>query len=203
MADTPPPPGLASAHRIEALTDGIFAVAMTLLVIELKVPPHLEVDSEAFFQAIADQVPRFVSWLVSFFVLSFFWLGNQRVFSYVRHVDGPLAALTLAFLAAATLIPFSSALSGEYGGAFVSQATYRLTIAPLRSAALAVLRYAHRHPELGHPAPYARYLSARLRIGGLIVVSGLAAAIAWYVPHFGNVAFLLMAVINPLSRRFE
>ena len=97
-----PAPGSAtlSPHRSEALTDGIFAVAMTLLVIELKLPDHAAMHgADDFAQAVADLFPKFLAWFFSFFVLSFFWVGHHRTFQYVRRADGPLLALNLGQLA--------------------------------------------------------------------------------------------------------
>lgn len=66
MTDPDAPVGL-SKHRLEALTDGIFAVAMTLLVIELKVPERAGMELSRLAQAIADLIPTFSAWIISFF----------------------------------------------------------------------------------------------------------------------------------------
>ena len=80
-------------HRSEALADGIYAVAMTLLVIELKLPetPSLHTQAEVS-QAIVDLWPKVYAWLMSFFVLAIFWLGHHRAHSFVRKADGALMA---------------------------------------------------------------------------------------------------------------
>ena len=68
-----------SKHRIEALTDGIYAVAMTLLVIELKLPAHELIHSQAdLINAVGHLLPKFIAWLISFLVLSLFWLGHHK-----------------------------------------------------------------------------------------------------------------------------
>ena len=67
-----------SKHRLEALTDGIFAVAMTLLVIELKVPQHETVrDPLDFAAGIGHLIPTFIAWIISFFVLAIFWFSHH------------------------------------------------------------------------------------------------------------------------------
>ena len=202
-----PAPGTAtlSPHRSEALTDGIFAVAMTLLVIDLKLPDHAVMQGiDDFGQAIADLFPKFLAWFFSFFVLSFFWVGHHRTFQYVRHTDGPLLALNLGQLAAVRLIPFSCSLNGEHGEFALAQIVYSANLALLSILALLIARSVHRHPELGPaPMPRATYEGARMRIAGLIVVSVTSVLIATVLPHGGNMAFMLMGVINPLSRRRE
>ena len=62
-----------SAHRVEALTDGIYAVAMTLLVIELKLPDHSQIHgADDLAQALANLLPKVLAWVISFGVLAFF-----------------------------------------------------------------------------------------------------------------------------------
>ena len=70
-----------SIYRGEALTDAIYAVVMTLLVIELKLPDHTLIHgANALAQALADLLPKVLAWVISFFVLAFFWFGHHRVF---------------------------------------------------------------------------------------------------------------------------
>jgi uncharacterized membrane protein len=199
--------GFLPLHRIEALTDGIFAVAMTLLVIELKLPDHGTVHSaDELAAALAALVPKAISWALSFFVLALFWIGHHRVFAFVRHADAKLVVLNLLELAAVSLMPFASALSGEYGNMLLSEVVYSTNMALLGVTALLVLRHVHRHPGLGPvPMPTPRYRGARLRIVGLIVISVLAVVVGSFmpVPAIGNMAFMLMAVISPMSHSIE
>ena len=199
--------GYLPLHRCEALTDGIFAVAMTLLVIELKLPEHGLVHSaDELAAALLGLAPKAMSWALSFFILALFWIGHHRAFAWVRHADSRLVTLNLLQLAVVSLMPFSAALSGEYGGVLLSQVVFSTNMALLGIIALLVLRYIHRHPELGPtPMPLARYRGARLRIGGVILISVVAVALGMVmpVPSMGNMAFMLMAVISPLSRVIE
>jgi len=199
--------GLLPLHRSEALTDGIFAVAMTLLVIELKLPEHGLVHSaDQLSAALAGLLPKAISWGLSFFILALFWIGHHRAFATVRRADSRLVALNLTQLAVASLMPFSSALSGEYGDLLLSQVVFSVNMALLGVTALFVLEYVHRHPELGSaPMPAGLYVGARLRIVGVIAISAVAVLIGAFlpIPAMGNMAFVLMAVISPLSRRIE
>jgi len=169
MSDASPDAGYLPLHRCEALTDGIFAVAMTLLVIELKLPEHGLVHSaDELAAALLGLAPKAMSWALSFFILALFWIGHHRAFAWVRHADSRLVTLNLLQLAVVSLMPFSAALSGEYGGVLLSQVVFSTNMALLGILALMVLRYIHRHPELGPtPMPLARYRGARLRISGV------------------------------------
>jgi len=200
-------PGFLPLHRSEALTDGIFAVAMTLLVIELKLPDHGSVHStDELANALAALVPKAISWALSFFVLALFWIGHHRVFAWVRRTDSQLVTLNLLQLAAVSLMPFSSALSGEWGGSMLSQVVFSTNMALLGVVAMLILRYVHTHPALGPMRmPEGHYLGARLRIGSVIAISVLAGVLAPLLPYpaMGNMAFMLMAVTSPISRRIE
>lgn len=197
--------GYLPLHRSEALTDGIYAVAMTLLVIELKVPEAaLHTAAQMADALIALQAKAF-AWLISFFVLAIFWTAHHRVFSHVRRADSKLVWLNLVQLAFVSLMPFSCALIGEKG-VLLAQVVYSVNMTMLGITGLWIVRYVHRHPELGsEPMPLATYKGARLRIGGLILISVVAVALAAFVPWTGagNMAFMLMAVISPISRRME
>ncbi|MEO6895988.1 MAG: TMEM175 family protein [Caldimonas sp.] len=198
--------GFLPLHRIEALTDGIFAVAMTLLVIELKLPEHGNAASAAVLgEALVALLPKAVSWLLSFFVLALFWVGHHRTFAFVRHADAKLVVLNLIQLAAVSLMPFATALSGEFSSLYAAHVIFAINMAMLAVTALVVLRYVHRHPELGSPMPRGLYAGARLRILGVVGISVLSALLGAVLPYpaMGNMAFMLMAVISPLSHRLE
>ena len=194
-----------SVHRTEALTDGIYAVAMTLLVIELKLPDHnLIHGAHDMAQALANLLPKVLAWVISFFVLAFFWFGHHRAFAYVKRADGKLITLNIGQLAFVSLMPFSCALVGEHGRELVSQVIYSSNMAGLAVMALLTSRYIHRHPEsalMAMPGP--AYRGARIRLLGLMLVSLVAVGVQYLVPTAGNVAFMLMALIMPLSRRAE
>jgi uncharacterized membrane protein len=197
-----------SIHRTEALADGIYAVAMTLLVIELKLPDasHLHSSAEVT-QAVVDLWPKFYAWILSFFVLAIFWAAHHRSHNHVRRADGALIFFTIVQLAFVSLMPFSSAMLGEHAGLF-PQCFYSFNMAMLAVFSLFSTRHIHAHPELTvTPMTRGAYNGARIRIGGLLVIAAATVVIQWIMGdgYYGsaNVAFALMAVIVPLSRRAE
>lgn len=194
-----------SKHRIEALADGIFAVAMTLLVIELKVPEaeSIHVPRDVAI-AVARLLPTFISWTISFFVLAIFWTSQHRLFHVVRAVDDTLAWLTIGYLAFVSLMPFSSALVGRYGTVLFAQAFYSANMVMLATFSLLMARYVFRHPELQSTtltAPF--YRAVRFRVVGLMVIAVVAVGITKLVPGAGNAAFMLMWPLSGISRRIE
>ena len=192
-------------HLLEALTDGIFAVAMTLLVIELKVPEREGVHVPADLAlAVARQIPMFMAWTISFFVLGIFWVSQHRLFHFVRSVDGAFTWLTLVYLSLVSLMPFSSALAGNYAPVLFSQVFYSVNMMMLSGVSLLMSRYLVRHPVLLADAlPPRFYRAAWIRSLGLATVALVAIGIARVVPGAGNAAFMLMMPITMVSRRLE
>jgi uncharacterized membrane protein len=100
--------------RLEAFSDGVFAIAITLLVIELHVP-ELE-PGETLARGLGAQWPSYVAYLVSFLTIGVIWLNHHRVFTQVVQVDGPLLVLNLNLLLWTALIPFPTAVVAKYLG---------------------------------------------------------------------------------------
>jgi len=196
---------LVSKHRVEALSDGIYAVAMTLLVLELRMPEEVRQAGDAeFAQALAALAPRFIAWLLSFFILAVFWMGHQRAFHFVRHVDPQLLRINVVNLLFVSLMPFSSALVGEHTRHFLSQAFYAANMAALAAATLWQLAHLVAHPELCEPPlPRAVAAGARMRCWSLIALAALACALGWWVPRFASAVFVLMFLLARIARRVE
>jgi uncharacterized membrane protein len=205
MTDSTRPVG-HSPHRIEALTDGIYAVAMTLLVIDLKFPEHVEIHTaDALAQAMVTLSPKFFSWIISFMVLAMFWIAHHRIFTHVRHTTSRLVGINIFQLALVSFMPFCSALIGEYGGALLAQIVYSANMVLLALFSWMLARHVYRHPELSsQPMSRGAYRGALVRNVALIAISLVAVAIGFFtVPALGNLAYVLMAIVMPLSRRFE
>lgn len=101
--------------RIEALSDGVFAIILTLLVLELKTPPLQEPRSAAeLAHRLLELSPKYLSWLISFIILCKFWLNHHHILNLARHADYAMVWLNALFLMGQSFIPFPTALMGEY-----------------------------------------------------------------------------------------
>ena len=191
-------------NRIEALTDGIYAVAMTLLVIDLKLPDaRLLHTHDDFVDALVDLLPKALAWIISFFVLAIFWLGQHRGFHRLKLVDSTYVWLNIVQLCFVSLLPFSASLIGEHGNTFEGHAIYNgnMILMALMSVAQAV--YVHRHPELhARPIPRAIHLAVLFRTCGLVVIAIGAMCVAYTVmPIFSTWLYVLMWPIGVVSRK--
>ncbi|MEV5165012.1 TMEM175 family protein [Streptomyces werraensis] len=129
-----------------ALSDGVFAIAITLLVLDISVPQDL--DPARFHQALADTLPNLGAYAVSLAVLGGFWRDHRAIFRPVRQVDPDVMGLTLLGLGLAALLPFPTALVSEYGHERVSVVIYSATVAALGAVHLALAVVVARRPWL-------------------------------------------------------
>lgn len=104
-----------SVERLAALSDGIFAVAMTLLVLDLHVPVVAAIRGEGdLLHALWGLAPRLVVYLMSYLTLGIFWVGQQTQLNHLSRTNRDLTWIHLAFLFAVTLMPFSTGLMAEF-----------------------------------------------------------------------------------------
>ena len=102
-------------ERLAALSDGVFAVAMTLLVLDLRVPAMEAIHSESdLWHALIKLSPRLLMYFMSFLTLGIFWNGQQTQLNYFERVNRDLSWIHLAFLVFITLLPFSTQLLAEF-----------------------------------------------------------------------------------------
>lgn len=106
------PPRIFGIERLAALSDGVVAIAITLLVLELKVPQVIE--GQTLLAHLFEQRQEFVGWLISFVMIGVVWHDQHFVFSHARGCDTPLILINLAQLCFVSLLPFVSALIGDF-----------------------------------------------------------------------------------------
>ena len=194
-----------SKHRLEALTDGIYAIALTLLVLELKLPelPHEATDAELLERLIA-LWPKLGSWLVSFLFLSLLWTSSQRGFHYVKKVDQKLTTLNLWLLLFVSVMPFTASVLGEHGNLFVGAALYSLNLFALGVIGYAHVSYLLASPQLQDPliGP-ATGQAMKLRVAGTVVCSLIAIGVAFWSPRGSAFVYLLMIPVFLWSRAVQ
>jgi len=132
-----------SVERLAALSDGLFAVAMTLLVLDLKVPVAQGIKTDqALLSALGGLAPRLVVYLMSFLTLGIFWVGQQTQLSHFARSDRHLTWIHLAFLFVVSLMPFSTSLMAEFITLRTALLLYWLNIVALGAVLLVSWRYA-------------------------------------------------------------
>jgi uncharacterized membrane protein len=108
------PPSMMSSHRLEAFSDGVFAIAITLLVLDLAVPLREATPRGKLAGALTDQWPSYFAYLVSFMIIGIIWVNHHTMFDKVRRVDRAVLFANLALLLIVSVIPFPTHLMAEY-----------------------------------------------------------------------------------------
>ncbi len=121
--------GELTTSRIEALADGVFAVVMTLLVLDLKVPVVAGPDAAAELPGkLFELWPRLLSFALSFVIAGVYWVGHHNQYHFIRRSDRVLLWINILFLLCVAVIPFSTALLGEYPQQPIAVAIYGLNL---------------------------------------------------------------------------
>jgi uncharacterized membrane protein len=157
--------------RLEAFSDGVFAIAATLLVLELRVPP----DSPDLVGELLHLWPAYAAYFVSFLTIGIIWVNHHTLLEHCRRVDRRFLYLNLLLLIAVGIVPFPTSLVDQYilseRGATAALVVYGLGAVLIAIAFTAVFLYAtHDHRLVGD-----RIAARRLRADGRLFPIGLAA----------------------------
>src|SRR5438045_6602697 len=132
------PDGRTDVRRLEAFSDGVFAIAITLLVLDLAVPARAETPVNGLAAHLGRQWPSYVAYLVSFLIIGIIWVNHHTVFDKVRFVDRPVLFANLGLLLVVSVIPFPTHLMAEYltagSDSHVAAAIYSATMLAMGSA---------------------------------------------------------------------
>jgi uncharacterized membrane protein len=182
--------------RIEALADGIFAVAMTLLVLDIKSPTNRKFETATDLLAYLVTLEHsFAMYAISFFVLAIFWIAHHLLFHFVRHADRRMLWLNIAFLLLVTFVPFSTDLLGDQGHLFLPVVVYGANLLALGSLLALQLRYLVAHPPLAAAdlTPMVVHQMWRdLRLYGFVPLASMA--VSMLSPRTGMYMYLLLAI---------
>lgn len=193
-----------SKNRLEALVDGIFAFAMTLLVTGLVILPLPYSEAAAELPSLlAAMHHQFFSFLIAFFVLASFWLVHHHQFSFVRTIDTALVRITLCILAFTVLMPFSTNVSGDYPDVQVAVDLFHANMFILGTLFCIHWRYLARNPALTTAGISAQDAANGMR-PSLIVpfVSFLGIVLSFASPSWSMAAYLLIPPSFFVIRRY-
>ncbi|MES2219725.1 MAG: TMEM175 family protein [Acidobacteriota bacterium] len=164
-----------SPERLAALSDGVFAFALTLLVLDLRLPDPGGIHSEHdLWRALALLTPSIVMYLMSFLTLGIFWNGQQTQMNFLARCDRDLTWMYIAFLFAVTLLPFSTKLLAAFLSYRTALLVYWLNILLLGSVLYLCWRYANRAGLIKEDTPreIRRAIRRRVVIAQLMYAAG-------------------------------
>ena len=189
--------GERSLDRIGALSDGLFAIAMTLIVLEIRVPDIGEHPTNAqLADALVGLAPRFLTYLLSFLTLGIFWNAQHSQLNHIARADRHFAWLQLAYLAVVALLPFSTSLLADYIEVVLAFAFYWLNLLALGVMLFVAWVYAERaglvrpgtSPEVGR--------AIRRRIFNYQSLYTIGLVIAIVVGTIPGIVFVVLVQLN-------
>ncbi len=190
---------LADLRGWEALAHGVFAIALTLLVLDIRVPDAGSVHSGAeLVDALVAEMPRYVAYVLGFVVLGEYWIHMQRTMGLLRGIDHWALVLGLVFLMVVATIPFPTGLLAEFIGQDGGQQQVALAVFVGWQLVLAILANAQMHYAarrgLLKPEVSASSLRPWFLVAGLGVVIWLVALVAVFLVS-GTIALVLIGAI--------
>jgi uncharacterized membrane protein len=150
--------GTEEFSRVLAFSDGLFAIAMTLLVVGIAVPKlnGVDVDKDSvrdLANALGDRLPDFISFFISFAVIGRYWAAHHEFFSLLARIDNRLLATNLLYLALIAFLPFPTGLLGELFENPLSVAIYAIVVAIVSGLEVVMFRQAQRRGLLRQKVP--------------------------------------------------
>jgi len=207
--------GLASARdlrvtgtgRVEAFSDGVFAIAITLLVLEIHVPDTAEIRAAGgLVRALLPLWPAFLSYLASFLTIGVIWLNHHRVFTVIVKVDRTLNWWNLMLLLTVAFIPFPNALVAQTllegvqsADARAAAAIYGVVFTLATMPWVFIWLHVRRHPELmGHHVAAAQWRIYILRPVIGLAIFAAAALLGLFLPVAALLLYIGLAVFFAL-----
>jgi uncharacterized membrane protein len=190
--------------RIVNFSDAVFAIVITLLVLDIRVPqiPPALVSQELPGQ-ILDLSPKFLSYAISFLVIAIYWQAHHRVFRPIRSYDTTLLWLNFLFLMAISFLPFPTSLLGKYAGEQLSVAIYAANAATASLLLVSISWYATSGHRLVAPDSVDDEAERLQRMQALAVpaVFLLSIGISFFSPTAAMYSWLLLTITDPIIRR--
>ena len=184
--------------RVEAFSDGVFAIAITLLVLEIRVEPDQFDDLRG---ALLDEWPAYLAYITSFLTVGSVWIAHHNLFSRLRYVDPVLLRLNLVLLLVAAFLPFPTGVLAEsfdVSGHAERTAVvfYGLVALVIELLLRAAIHYANSNPALaGDPDRTVEPGGWSVRhIAGIVAYSSAIIFAVFVFPRVAAVVYLLLAV---------
>ena len=204
-----PEPGLMgfTVERVSALSDGVFAVAITLLVVSIAVPVvHGTVTNSKLAHGLAQLWPHFFSYALSFIIIAMFWISHHSLFTAIRRVDKTLIWLNMFYLLLIVFMPYPTNLLSLFGQTTVAVVLYAsvLAMAGLLQGAMAFYavqghRLVDDEFDLGQASGYLR--NSLLMATVFIISIGIAFFSATAAQFFWLTLFVIQLVEHLVSRK--
>jgi uncharacterized membrane protein len=176
-------------NRLEAFSDGVFAIVITLLILDVRFPA----SGTSTLQGLHDMLPQVLSFVLSFVIVGVYWVSHHNMFHYIRVADRRLLWLNLALLLVVVFVPFPAALLGQRPGDPVAVMLYGANLALVNAVGTLLWIYASSRRELREPQLTDELARLVVKVhAGPILAYGIGIFIASYATR---VSLLLYALV--------
>ena len=185
-----------STSRIEALSDGIFAFAMTLLVLTLTLPDMTQTKLD-LSQLLVDQWPKFFNYALSFLLLAVFWIVHHQQFHFIHRTDRSHLWINIGILMFVALIPFSTDVTGDYSDNTLAQLVFSGNLLILGLLFLLNWWYACWHHRLVAPDLDREIILRGMRRGSIVpVIAFISMVLSLFIPGWALTVYMLIPIIE-------
>jgi len=188
------PSGASGNERIFGLSDGVFAIAITLLVLELKIPEHL--PDGGMWDYFSQLLPGFASTILAFIVLGVYWVGHHNMFKHIKRHDRVLMWLNILFLMFVAMMPFFAGLVGNYWENSLALAAYAFWLMLTGLELDLIWWYASNNLRLTDPdidPDLVKFIHRRVLIAPVLYL--LSIGVAFINPTITKLIFLAIIII--------
>ncbi|TPW75693.1 TMEM175 family protein [Schumannella soli] len=196
--------------RIQFFSDAVFAIALTLLVLDIRLPTDLGEHPGAgrVASALVELWPQFFGYLLSFVVIAINWVNHHRKFRVIGRWDSGLLIANFALLALVAFLPFPTSALAEYGAVTPVVVLYAATVAALNLAQLWLWVHARRRGLMSHSVDEGVYRFVIANLLAMPVIFGLSIAIAFVSASWAMYFWILTApasalVVGMARRRYS
>jgi uncharacterized membrane protein len=183
-------------NRLENFSDGVFAIAVTLLILDVRIPVDLHKFTNRDLNGMLwHLLPRLVSFAFSFLVIGMFWVAHHRIFSFVRVPNNTLLWLNILYLLFVAIIPVTSSLISENPFLTSSVLFYTINLFVIAIMHLILLEYILNHRTLKHEALTKDIYRSALRTAIVGPVCYVLAAAASFISGYISLGFIIGAVL--------
>ncbi len=191
-----------ATNRIEALTDGIFAIAMTLLVLTLAVPDISgPLSNTALQNSLSGLIPSFYTLVLSFILLALFWNIHHRIFQRIKEVNTILLWINMIWLLFIVLVPFSASLTGKYEQFTISHIVFNVNMLGI-SLFLALNTYYAHYSSFVHSKVNSAEITMIKRDNILFIgISLLALLLSFIIPRESGLVYILIFPLEYLIHK--
>jgi len=201
MADTPPEMGVKSKSRLEAFSDGVFAIAITLLVIEIAVPEHA---GDALLSGLWEERPVFLAYFIAFMSIGLVWIEHNALTEALERVNSGFLRLNLLLLLLVAFLPYPARVMQEYlsrvdtesGGERTAVAFFGVVLLLMSLMLIVLGRYAEREGLFGGDAGKQRLEDNRVKyqLAPSLIFYGVASLVGLIQPYVGVTLYVLIGV---------